>query len=62
MAESEEHKERLKRLTTDDFTPAKTLEADRQTLLLYSGSAVEGDVVTDRSGNGNHGRVVRSRK
>jgi hypothetical protein len=47
---------------TDEFTPAKTLDADGQTLLLYSGSAVEGDVVTDRSGNGNHGRVVRSSK
>lgn len=45
-----------------EFTPDERLNPDEATVLLYSGSAVEGDVVTDRSGNKNHGRVVRSRK
>ena len=41
------------------FVPAEQLASDDATVLLYSAESVTGDVATDLSGNGHHGRVER---
>ena len=43
---------------TEDFTPVDRFEADADTLALYHFDEGEGDVLTDSSGNGHHGKIV----
>lgn len=51
---------------TDNFTPEERLGKDAdnapvKAMLIYEGSAVEGDRVIDRSGTGNDGRWERAK-
>ncbi len=41
-----------------DFIPAKRHEPDADTLALYHFDEGQGDVLTDSSGNGHHGKIV----
>ena len=41
-----------------DFTPAKRFEPDADTLALYHFDEGAGDVLTDSSGHGHHGKIV----
>ena len=41
-----------------DFTPARLFEKDADTLALYYFDEGTGDVLTDSSGNGHHGKIV----
>ena len=43
---------------TNDFTPAKRFEPDADTLALYHFDEGTGDVLTDSSGHGHHGKIV----
>ncbi len=43
---------------TEDFTPQDRFEADDDTLALYHFDEGSGDVLTDSSGNGHHGKIV----
>jgi serine/threonine protein kinase len=41
-----------------EFTPKERLQADPDTLALYHMDEGQGDVLTDSSGNGHHGKIV----
>jgi hypothetical protein len=41
-----------------DFKPAPRLEPDQDTLVLYDFHEGQGDLLHDRSGNANHGKIV----
>ena len=43
---------------TKDFTPARSWEADKDTLALYRFDEGQGDELRDSSGNGNHIKIV----
>ena len=45
----------------DRFTPETRLEADDDTLALYHFDEGEGDVLTDASGHGHHGKIVNAK-
>lgn len=44
-----------------DFTPAIRFEPDQHTIALYHMDEGAGDVLTDSSGNGHHGKIVGAR-
>lgn len=46
---------------TEDFTPQKRFETDQQTLALYHFDEGQGDVLTDSSSNGHHGKIHGAR-
>ncbi|HUQ71135.1 MAG TPA: family 16 glycoside hydrolase, partial [Planctomycetaceae bacterium] len=43
---------------TENFTPAERFEPDEHTLALYHFDDGAGDVLTDSSGNGRHGKII----
>jgi serine/threonine protein kinase len=46
---------------TADFTPRARVEPDKDTLALYHFDEGQGDVLTDCSGNGHHGKIVNAK-
>lgn len=46
---------------TADFAPPKRFEPDKDTLVLYHFDEGAGDILTDSSGNGHHGKIVNAK-
>jgi hypothetical protein len=45
----------------ESFAPAARFEPDKDTLALYHFDEGQGDVLTDSSGNGHHGKIVNAK-